>query len=114
MVQANFTFCTIGLSMSVSVGKPGQENMFFCITILQLKNKTKKFVFFQNLFFFQKLLLYKSMQYQGEAYFSFFNVSSTKKQNIVALKPQEDSKTSTVKKHCHLITLLIRDAKKHG
>ena len=38
--------------------------------------KKKKLSFCQNLFFFHKLLLHKSMQYQGEEYSLIFKVSS--------------------------------------
>ena len=47
----------------------------FSKNILELFQK--ELSFFQNLFYFQKMLLYQPMQYQGEEYFSFFNVSST-------------------------------------
>ena len=48
----------------------------FSRAVIEIK-KRKEISLGQNLFFFQKLLLHKSMQYQGEEYSAIFNVSST-------------------------------------
>ena len=47
----------------------------FSRTVIEIKKK--KFYFCQNLFFFCKLLLHESMQYQGEEYSLIFKVFST-------------------------------------
>ena len=74
------THDTWHMTHDTSVGKKGQENMFSSNRIFSRAVKEfskKELSFCQNLFFFHKLLLNKSMQYQGKENSSIFNVSST-------------------------------------